>query len=121
MDITILNWLQAKSNNMLEDNDLNVIAMERGVDDSSQNISEQTEKVKELMYADTLMVLSSLPSSASQSKEHAGFAERLSYSMKNQKSNFNIAMSIYKKYADPKYDQAVIGNGSIKVVKIIER
>lgn len=121
MDITVLNWLQAKSNNMLENNDLNVIASERGVEDSGSLIAEQSQQVKDLMYADALMAISVLPTTGSKSKEHGGFAQRSSYSLGNQKSNIAIAMSIYKKYADPKYDQTNAGQGSIKTVRIIER
>ena len=120
MDISILNWLHSKSNNLLTDNDINVIAKDRSIDDTAEDVSTLTLEQKELMYADCLMAVANTPIQVSKGKSHDGFDERSSYTLGNQKSNIRIAMSIYKKYSDPNYDLNLSGQTGLKVVKIIE-
>ena len=120
MDITILNWLKAKSNNLLVDNDINFIALEREVEDTNEDVSTLSLEQKELLYADCLMAVANTPIQKSQGQSHDGFEERSSYTLGSQKSNIRIAMSIYKKYSDPNYDLNLAGANTLKVVKIIE-
>ena len=120
MDITILQWLKAKSNNLLVDNDINVIALEREVEDTNEDVSTLSLEQKELLYADCLMAVANTPIQKSEGRLHDGFEQRSSYTLGNQKSNIRIAMSIYKKYSDPNYELNLAGKTTLKVVKIIE-
>ena len=120
MDITVLNWLQAKSKNFLSENELNVIALERGVEDMNGIVTDLTVQQRDLMYADCLISLSSLPTNYSEGESHDGFDRRKSFTFTNQNSNIKVAMSIYQKYGDAKYDELNTAKKSIKVVKIIE-
>ena len=76
MDLTILEYLQGKSNNTLNDSVLNVIAFDRGVEDISEDVSTLDTQTKDLMFADMLVQQYSGANSVSESKEHKGFAER---------------------------------------------
>ena len=113
MDLTILEYLQEKSNNLLSDSILNVIAYERGVEDISEDISTLTTEKKELMFADILVQQYTGANSESISKEHKGFAERTQRIFSDSNAKLEIAKSIYKKYNDPMYETMVSGSKNI--------
>ncbi len=113
MDLTILEYLQGKSNNTLNDSVLNVIAFDRGVEDISEDVSTLDTQTKDLMFADMLVQQYSGANSVSESKEHKGFAERTQRVFGDSGAKLEIAKSIYKKYNDPMYETMVSGSKNI--------
>ena len=113
MDLTILEYLQGKSNNTLNDSVLNVIAFDRGVEDISEDVSTLDAQTKDLMFADMLVQQYSGAKSVSESKEHKGFAERTQRVFGDSGVKLEIAKSIYKKYNDPMYETMVSGSKNI--------
>lgn len=113
MDLTILEYLQGKSNNTLNDSVLNVIAFDRGVEDISEDVSTLDTQTKDLMFADMLVQQYSGAKSVSESKEHKGFAERTQRVFGDSGEKLEIAKSIYKKYNDPMYETMVSGSKNI--------
>lgn len=113
MDLTILEYLQGKSNNTLNDSVLNVIAFDRGVEDISEDVSTLDTQTKDLMFADMLVQQYSGANSVSESKEHKGFAERTQRVFGDSGEKLEIAKSIYKKYNDPMYETMVSGSKNI--------
>lgn len=113
MDLTILEYLQGKSNNTLNDSVLNVIAFDRGVEDISEDVSTLDTKTKDLMFADMLVQQYSGAKSVSESKEHKGFSERTQRVFGDSGEKLEIAKSIYKKYNDPMYETMVSGSKNI--------
>ena len=117
MDLTILEYLQGKSNNTLSDSVLNVIAFDRGVEDISEDVSTLDTQTKELMFADILLQQYSGAKSSSESKEHKGFAQRTQKIFGDSNAKLEIAKSIYKKYSDPMYETIV--SGTKNVIEVI--
>ena len=117
MDLTILEYLQGKSNDTLSDSVLNVIAFDRGVEDVSEDVSTLSLQTKELMFADILLQQYTGAKSVSESKEHKGFAERTQKVFGDSNAKLEIAKSIYKKYSDPMYETIV--SGTKNVIEII--
>lgn len=113
MDLTILAYLQGKSNNTLDDSVLNVIAFDRNVEDTSEDVSTLSLETKELMFADILLQQYSGAKSVSNSKEHKGFAERSQRVFGDSNAKLEIAKSIYKKYSDPMYETIVSGTKNV--------
>ena len=113
MDLTILEYLQGKSNNALSDSVLNVIAFDRGVEDISEDVSTLDTQTKELIFADILLQQYSGAKSSSESKEHKGFAQRTQKIFGDSNAKLEIAKSIYKKYSDPMYETIVSGSKNI--------
>ena len=117
MDLTILEYLQGKSNSTLSDSVLNVIALDRGVEDISEDVSTLDTQTKELMFADILLQQYSGAKSSSESKEHKGFAIRTQKVFGDSNAKLEIAKSIYKKYSDPMYETIV--GGTKNVIEVI--
>ena len=117
MDLTILEYLQGKSNDTLSDSFLNVIAFDRGVEDVSEDVSTLDAQTKDLMFADMLLQQYAGAKSVSESKEHKGFGYRTQKVFGDSNAKLEIAKSIYKKYSDPMYETIV--SGTKNVIEII--
>ena len=113
MDLTILEYLQGKSNDTLSDSVLNVIAFDRGVEDVSEDVSTLSTQTKDLMFADMLLQQYAGAKSSSESKEHKGFGYRTQKVFGDSNAKLEIAKSIYKKYSDPMYETIVSGTKNV--------
>ena len=121
MDITILNWMQGQSNESLSEVVLNSIAAERNVEDTSADITEISKEKKDLIYADMLVSIYSLPSSFANKDSHNGFDVSRSRSFGKRDNLLSIAISIYKSYGDDKYAlYNTISGGTFKTVGITD-
>lgn len=83
----------------------NALLLSRGID-GEMTASELTQKQRDLIYADLLMYGITKPSSSGgEKKAHGGFSHTTKSETFTYRDDwFKMAMSIYKKYGDPKYD-----------------
>lgn len=81
------------------------IALERGVDEVKQ-FSELTQRNKDLILADMLLVLFTSPShTASFSKKHGQFSQTIgSQAIYNKDEIYELMMRLYNRWGDPKAD-----------------
>lgn len=123
MALSTLNWLKAQSGYSFDDDVFQAIAEDRGIEDMSIPHAELTQKNKELMQADIVFKANifSPTSTASVSKSHSGFTHSIgSQTTTYSKDKINWALSIYKKYGDPKYDEISEGK-SIRLIQIKDK
>lgn len=103
--MSIVSYLKGKVGFEISDSALNAILADRGTD-STTDISDITEKQRELLYADVLMWGATLPTTYSGAKESDGgwsHTEGSSTIQAADKKRFeSIANDIYSKYNDPK-------------------
>lgn len=113
--VTIEDYLRGLVGFDVPESVLNSIRAYREVNKAA-DISELTVKQKDLLYADLLMWASTSPTSYTGTKESDGGWSRTesnkTVSVTDKKRFENMAMSIYKKYLDRKY------NSSIKIVNL---
>ena len=104
--MTILEYIRSKVRVSLSDENVEVILLDRGVSDSSTDALSFSLELRELLYADALMLIATSPSSSGgQTHEHGGFVYRIGNEViQNHDKYTKIAMDIYKKYGDDKYD-----------------
>ncbi|NDV68599.1 hypothetical protein [Dysgonomonas sp. 25] len=113
--ITIEEYLRGLVGFDVPDNVLNSIRAYREVKKATDT-NDLTAKEKDLLYADLLMWASTSPTSYTGTKESDGGWSRTesnkTVSVTDKKRFENLAMSIYKKYLDKKY------NSNIKIVNL---
>jgi hypothetical protein len=119
MDITILNWMQGKSNETLSDVVLNTIAADRNIEDIGSELTSLSTETKDLVYADMLVAMYNLPSSSNNSDAHNGYSMTRQRSFGKRDNLLSIAVSIYKSYNDEKYTlYSGISGSTFKTVEI---
>ena len=119
MDITILNWMQGKSNETLSDVVLNTIAADRNIEDIGAELTSLSTQTKDLVYADMLVAMYNLPSSSTNRDSHNGYDQTRQRSFGKRDNLLSIAVSIYKSYNDDKYTlYSGISGSTFKTVEI---
>ena len=111
----IIEWLAGLTGFVFDKSVINRIAIERGVDFIS-NYDALTQEKKDLCLADELYVVYMSPnSSASYSFSHGTFKKSVgSQTINDKQSLYNIMVSIYGKYNDPKLEDLEKANGGLE-------
>lgn len=123
MALTALSWLKAQSGYIYNDEVFQAIAEDRGIEDISIPHTELLQKDKELMQADLVFKANifSPTSTASETRSHSGYSHTIgSQTITYSKDKLAWALSIYKKYNDPKYGE-LSESKSIKQIKITDK
>lgn len=111
----IIEYISGLTTYVFDESILNRIAIDRGVDSVSA-YTDLTQKDKDLIKADLLYEVYLSPNiMASLSKSHGNFSLNIGSQQTNEAHRerlYNIFMSIYKKYQDPKLDE-ITDNGEI--------
>ncbi len=122
--MTILEWLKSKSAISLNDNTYIAIIQERGEADGIEETEEFLDvstQLRELMMADMYMILYAYPTQMTRSITDSGFAQSESAQVGTLDRYLDIALGIYKKYGDEKYDELTELNSTIGGFKIKSR
>ncbi len=114
--MTILAWLKSKSSISLSDDTYIAIIQERGEADGIEEDEEFLDvsvQLRELMMADMYMMLYSYPTQMTRSITDSGFAQSESAQVGTVDRYLDMALAIYKKYGDEKYDELTELNSTI--------
>lgn len=106
--MTILEYIRSKVRVTLTDENINAILLDRGGADGSIDASLLSSQMRELLYADALMLVVTSPTSVGGvTHEHGGFVQRTGGEVIQNTGRFEqIAMDIYKKWDDDRYSGA---------------
>jgi hypothetical protein len=106
--MTVLEWLQKKTRYSFDEGNLEVIALDRGVEPSSDVYGDFVDqRLRELMEADIIFtaVLLSPSNTASLSQSHNGYQKTIGQEQDfYQNDKIKYAIGIYQKYGDSKAD-----------------
>lgn len=110
----IIEYLSGLTGYLFDKSVLNRIALERGVSEVA-NYNDLTQEQKDLCFADELYVIYTAPnSSSSYSASHGTFKKSVgSQTINDKKGIYNIMVSIYSKYSDPKLADVESGEGGL--------
>lgn len=102
---SIIRYMSSLTGYVLDDSVLERIAMERGVDKVT-DFADLTERDRDLLLADLLLVLFMLPSqTASFSKKHGSFSQVIGSQTITYKDDiYDMMMRLYRKWNDPKVE-----------------
>lgn len=103
--MTALEYIRSKSLNLIPDDTLGVILLDRGVSSESE-VNGLDKRTKELLFADTLMIrFTGVLSKGGETHTHGGFTHKEGTVQFGDTRRFrDIAMSIYKRYDDDAYE-----------------
>jgi hypothetical protein len=103
--MSILEYIRSKVRVSLTDENINAILLDRGMVDGTLDASLVTNQMRELLYADALMLIVTSPtSSGGTTYEHGGFSQKIGNEVIQNVGRFEqIAMDIYRKWDDDKF------------------
>lgn len=112
--MSILEYIRSKVRVTLTDENIKAILLDRGVADGNVDALLLSLQMRELLYADALMLIVTSPTSiGGNTYEHGGFVQRTGSEVIQNTGRFEqIAMDIYKKWDDDKYS----GSGNLEWV-----
>lgn len=110
--MTIAEYIHSKVRVSLTDENIQAILLDRGVASGATDAALFSLQMRELLYADALMLVATSPSSkGSETHEHGGFTQKTaSETIKNAGHFEQIAMNIYRKWNDDR------GNGAGELI-----
>ena len=93
--------------------------MERGVDDVT-DFAELTQEDKDLLLADLLFLIYTTPTqTAATSKQHGAWQQSVgSQTMTDKKNVYELMMSLYRKWGDPKIEEIEESKGGLQWLEI---
>lgn len=119
--MTVLEWLKRKTRYSFDEGNLEVIALDRGLEPNDDVYDETvvTKRERELMTADIIFtaVLLSPSNTASVSQSHNGYQKTIGQEQDfYQNDKIKYAIGIYQKYDDDKAD--ILMNAQKKITFI---
>ena len=119
--MTVLEWLKRKTRYSFDEGNLEVIALDRGLEPNDDVYDETvvTKRERELMTADIIFtaVLLSPSNTASLSQSHNGYQKTIGQEQDfYQNDKIKYAIGIYQKYDDDKAD--ILMNAQKKITFI---
>lgn len=104
-DFNVIEYLSGMTGFIFNESVLKRIAMERGVENTT-SIEDIDGKTHDLLLADLLLTVYMSPnSSASITKTHGAYTQVIgSQTITDKEGIYNIIVSIYKKWDDPKLE-----------------
>jgi len=105
--MTILEYIQSKVRISLTDENVQALLLDRDLLSSSNaDASSLSAQTRELLYADALMLISTSPNVlGGASRQHGGFSQKDASESINATDRYvQMAMDIYKKWGDDKYN-----------------
>lgn len=113
--MTILEYISSKVRFTLTEDNVRAILLDRPLDGvilpDNTDASTLSLEFRELLYADTLMLIANSPNTlGSSSVQHGGFSQTVGTEVNYSPDKFIAkAMSIYKKWSDDRYDDSIEG------------